>query len=362
MRSEYNNISLAKYPADSSGGNLKRKYTNTLFIDEPFLEALDEWVWEMDLNGIHTYSNAAIYNILGYQVDEVVGFPTQKIWTKISKESQIESFKKSLTAGTGWKNYPAYFVHKNGSIKILLSSAIPIYDKDGELCGYRGIDRDITERVTNENFLKSQKEHIKLINQILRHDITNDLSVIKSAIRLYENTGEKGYLQEIKNSLKKSLNLIYSMREHEAFILDNNDLKVFSVQDVLEGILQDKKDIEFDIKGNSHFLADEIIYSVFENIINNAINHGQADKIDINIHKENFKCTVTIADNGSGIPEKIKDKLFEEGFKYGPSGNTGLGLHIVKKAMERYKGNITVEDNSPGGAKFILLFHKLGDT
>jgi PAS domain S-box-containing protein len=362
MRFEYNNISYSNDHSGSNGSVLKKKEANKQFIDEPFLDALNEWVWKMDLKGIHTYSNAAIYNILGYKVEEVVGFSTQKIWTKVSKESQIESFKKSLSAGTGWKNYPAYFMHKNGSIKILLSSAIPIYDKEGNLCGYRGIDRDITERVMSENFLKSQKEHIKLINQILRHDISNDLSVIDSSIRLFEATGDKKYIKEIKKRLNKSVNLIHGMQKHEAFILDNNDLKVFSVRDVLEGVIQDKKDIDFSISGNSHFLADEIIYSVFENIINNAINHGQADKIDISIRKENFKCTVTIADNGSGIPEKIKDRLFEEGFKYGPTGNTGLGLHIVKKAMEKYKGNVTVEDNNPHGTKFKLVFHRLGKT
>jgi PAS domain S-box-containing protein len=353
------------HESESINNTKKNNTTNKMSYtdkDFAFLDALDEWVWEMDLKGIHTFSNAAIYNILGYEVDEVVGYSTQKIWTKISKESQNTSFQKSLAAGTGWKNFPAYFVHKNGTIKILLSSAIPIYDEVGELCGYRGIDRDITERIMNENFQKSQKEHIKLINQILRHDVTNDLSVINSSIRLYEDTNDRKYISEIKKRLKKSLKLIDGMREHEAFILDNTELKVFSVQDVLEGIIQDKIGVEFEINGNSHFLADEVIYSVFENIISNAILHGRANNITINILKESFKCIVTFEDNGIGIPENFKDKLFDEGFKYGPSGNTGMGLYIVKKAMEKYKGSVSVEDNLPQGAVVKLVFHKLENT
>ena len=332
------------------------------FVNDPFLEAIDEWVWEMDLNGIHTYSNAAVEKILGYKVDEVVGYSTMKLWTKIQKQSQLDTFQKSLTAGNAWKNYAAYFVHKDGSIRILLSSAIPIYDEGGKLSGYRGIDRDITERVMNENSLKTQREHVKLINQVIRHDVSNDLSVINSSVRLYENTEDKKYLGEIKKRLKKSVKLIQNMREHEAYILDDDDLKVFSVQDVLISITEDKEDVEFEINGNSHFLADKVVYSVFENIINNAIIHGGANRICIDIKRESFQCIVSIEDNGKGIPNEIKDKLFEEGFKYGPAGNTGLGLHIVKKAMEKYRGNIAVEDGSPSGAKFILTFHKLGET
>ena len=288
-----------------------------------------------------------------------MGFPTQKLWNQINKNVSTEAFKESLASGKGWKNFPAYFVHKDGTIKILLSSAVPIYDENDVLKGYRGIDRDITERIMNENFLKSQKEHIKLINQVLRHDISNDLTVINSCIRLYEQLDDAKYLTEIKTRLRKSLNLIQNMKRHEAFVLDNADLKVFSVQHVISGIIRNIKEAEFTINGDSHFLADEIIYSVFENIINNAINHGKADKIGIDIHKENFKCTITISDNGIGIPDEVKDKLFDEEYKYGPSANTGMGLFIVKQAMERYKGDVSVENNTPRGTIFKLVFHRL---
>jgi len=362
MRFEQNNIFFSKDPSGSNDCDMKEKVVNRKFTDEPFLDALDEWVWEMDMDGIHTYSNGAIEKVLGYKVDEVVGFPTQKLWNQTNKNVSHETFKKSLASGKGWKNFPAYFVHRDGTIKILLSSAVPIYDENKVLVGYRGIDRDITERVMSENFLKSQKEHIKLINQVLRHDISNDLTVLNSCIRLYEQLNDDKYLGEMKTRLKKSLKLIQNMRKHEAYVLDNSDLKVFSVQHVIAGIVQNIKEVEFTINGDSHFLADEVIYSVFENIINNAIIHGKADKIIITIIKEDFKCIVTIADNGIGIPDEIKDKLFDEGFKYGPSANTGMGLFIVKKAMERYRGNVSVDDNTPRGSIFKLEFHKLGKT
>jgi len=331
------------------------------FTDEKFLDALDEWVWEMDMNGIHTYSNGAVERILGYKVEEVVGSSTIKLWTKKNIKTQEKELRNSLAKGVGWSNFSAYFMHKDGSLRILLSSAVPLYDKKNKLIGYRGIDRDITERVLNENLLKAQKKHTKLINQVLRHDVTNHLSVINSSLRLFKTTKKKKYLDEIKKSLDRSIKLIRGMGESERLLLQNTDLKVFNARSVLEDVLHGKDEVDSSIIGDSFILADEVIYSVIENIISNAIIHGKADKIDINIHNEKVKCIISIGDNGIGIPDEIKSKLFDEGFKHGPSGQTGIGLNIVKKAMENYQGEVFVEDNSPKGTVFKLIFHRIAN-
>jgi signal transduction histidine kinase len=289
-----------------------------------------------------------------------VGYSTTKLWNGKKTESlKNKELKMTLSNGVGWKNFPAYFMHKDGSIRILLSSAIPIYDEDGKLKGYRGIDRDITERILNENLLKAQKEHTRLINQVLRHDLTNNLSVINSSLRLYNATQDKKFLEEIKKSLDKSLHLIREMRNSEKLLLQNSKLLVFNSRQVLEHILIDRKNLEFTIEGENMILADNMIYSVFENIINNAVIHGKANNIKVEILDKRVTSMIKISDNGIGIPEEIKDKIFDEGFHYGSNGNTGMGLFIVKKAMETYHGNVFVEDNQPQGTTFTFVFHRI---
>jgi signal transduction histidine kinase len=107
-------------------------------------------------------------------------------------------------------------------------------------------------------------------------------------------------------------------------------------------------------------LADEAVSSVFDNLFNNAITHGKADKINVEIKKTKKGCKVRVSDNGLGIPDEIKDKLFEEGFTFGDEGHSGLGLYIVKKTMDSYGGSVHVEDNKPKGTVFILTFMKVG--
>ena len=57
---------------------------------------------------------------------------------------------------------------------------------------------------------------------------------------------------------------------------------------------------------------------------------------------------------GKGIPDEIKARIFEEGFKFGETGNTGFGLYIVNRTMEKYGGSVVVKDNHPRGAIFEL--------
>jgi signal transduction histidine kinase len=76
------------------------------------------------------------------------------------------------------------------------------------------------------------------------------------------------------------------------------------------------------------------------------------------MEKKSDFCTIKISDNGIGIPDAIKDKLFEEGVSYGENKGMGLGLYIVKKTIERYGGEVSFENNVPKGTTFILKLKK----
>ena len=69
-------------------------------------------------------------------------------------------------------------------------------------------------------------------------------------------------------------------------------------------------------------------------------------------------CKIQFKANGTSIPDKIKNKIFEEGFYYGRSGHSGIGLHTVRKTIERYGGSVSVEDNESHGAVFIIELRK----
>ena len=221
---------------------------------------------------------------------------------------------------------------------------------------YSKLQHEVEERKKAEDDLALHQEHLKLINKILRHDLMNNLAVINSAFRIYKTMKDEEVLGEASTYVSKSVELIKRMKELETFISSSDSSKMLSLREIINQVIVNYNYIKFNITGDCHVLVDNAITSVFDNIISNAAIHAKTDKIDISLKKMKDYCEVRIADYGSGVPDRIKAKVFQERFKYGNTGNTGIGLYIVKRTIEHYGGEISVEDNNPHGAVFVMKF------
>ncbi len=220
------------------------------------------------------------------------------------------------------------------------------------------LKNEIETRKKAEENLKTSKEHLKLINQILRHDIINNFSKIHSAIRLYKRTKDEIYFDEIQKILDNSYSIIEKMKNLENYFHTNKIIHMYKLSEVIDTIKNNFKNIDIEMEGDTEIFANDSIYSVFENLFRNSLEHGEATKITIQIIEHEKTVNVYIADNGKGIPAEIKSKIFDEGFTKGKMGNTGLGLYIAKKAVNSFAGKIFVKDNEPQGALFILILKK----
>jgi len=218
---------------------------------------------------------------------------------------------------------------------------------------------DVTERKKMEGALIQLNEVLRLMNKNLRHDILNDLTAVNSSIEIYNETKDENLLKAAFKSVEKSISLIERMRELETLVTSGGGLKPYSAREVVEGVIKRHK-AKINVKGDCTIVADDAFVSVIDNIIGNAETHGNADKIDIEIDSKADFCEIRIADNGTGIPDKIKDEIFEEGFS-GDGRGTGLGLYIVRRTIERYGGDICVENNEPRGTIFIITLKAVSD-
>jgi signal transduction histidine kinase len=216
----------------------------------------------------------------------------------------------------------------------------------------------IIEKRKAEARILELNEILKILNKILRHDILNDLTVAEGNISIYLDHGEPKDVKEllgiIVESVSRGKDLINKMRDLEKTVSTGQPLGKIDVGEVVNEAKKEFENLNIKQVGNTTVMADTAFSSVFTNLFRNALDHGKASEITITISEIDSYTEIKVADNGKGIPDEIKSQIFKEGAKFGETGNTGLGLYIINKTIERYGGSISVENNKPKGVVFII--------
>ena len=132
------------------------------------VEQTSDWIWEMDLNGRHVYSNHQLERILGYSEDEFSELSLDQI---IHSQDMLEvnaRLPSLIAAKRGWHGWVVRFRHKDGGYRYLESNAQPILDAAGGICGFRGADRDITKRKNVEDRLRDSERRLEAAQRIAK--------------------------------------------------------------------------------------------------------------------------------------------------------------------------------------------------
>lgn len=110
------------------------------------IEASQDWIWECDPEGVITFSNQSCEAILGYRAAEIYSRQNASILVEEDRREVESRWPKLVGKMQGWRNWIQRWRCKDGSIRWLESNAVPILDPEGHFMGFRGSDRNITER------------------------------------------------------------------------------------------------------------------------------------------------------------------------------------------------------------------------
>ncbi len=225
------------------------------------------------------------------------------------------------------------------------------------------IARDITNLKKTQQKIEELNEQLKLMNSLLRHDITNSITAILGFIEVYKDTGEVKYLERVEKIIDECIELINNVREFERALYEEKKLIPVRIDEVLLKAVEEvrREDVSVEINLEScEVVADEFLHSVLKNILVNAVQHNPKERklVKIEVECGDDVVEVRIADNGPGIPDELKEKIFEKGFKSETTGKTGIGLYLVKSLMKKYGGSVEVRDNKSEGTVFVLKFRR----
>ncbi len=126
------------------------------------IESTSDWVWEVNEKLVYTYVSRKIHDILGYEPEEVVGKAPVDLMPLKEANRVARVFGDALTQKKPFAFVENICLHKDGHKVVLETSAVPFFDANGSVCGFRGIDRDVTERKraeeeAQESFRKLQR-------------------------------------------------------------------------------------------------------------------------------------------------------------------------------------------------------------
>jgi PAS domain S-box-containing protein len=130
------------------------------------VETTSDWIWEIDSQSTYTYASPKVMDLLGYEPREIIGKKPFDLMPPEEASRVLSVFAAILTATRPFAGLENINRHKDGRLVLLETSGIPILDAEGRLRGYRGIDRDITERKRAEEALRQSEERYRRLFEL----------------------------------------------------------------------------------------------------------------------------------------------------------------------------------------------------
>ena len=258
-------------------------------------------------------------------------------------------------------------IDRTGNIRYILNNNIGIVE-NGFLVRTWGVQTDITDRKKTEHELMESNQELDTFFYKASHDLKGPLASILGIVNVarLENKDDviEKYFKMIDTSVRRLDRTLMDLIELARTRKGVSKLSKIYVRALVDEILQSLSHtenfsgikFEIEVDGSMGIVADKVlVLSVFQNLIHNAINYGNKEhpviKIRVDGTANGIKLEVT--DNGKGIADHVKHRVFEMFYRGHPdSSGSGLGLFIVKNAIEKLKGKVWFDSEDGKGASF----------
>jgi len=244
----------------------------------------------------------------------------------------------------------------DGQTRHYLLSTSDIF-REGKPVGVVLVLHDISNRKALEEDLRQANRSMSTLNQILRHDIRNDLTAIWGYLELLELTEMNdrqrhlvGKLMERAKSADGHLEFANEQPSSPGMSATAWQEVQSTVNKVLGMVDLDGINVESHVQGIG-LLADPLLENVFHTLADNTARHGErATKVVVRGENTETGISIIWEDDGIGVPADRKEMIFDKGF----GDNTGLGLYLAREILATTGFTITEEGEPGKGAKFVI--------
>jgi len=336
------------------------------------LESARESIYAVDTEGNFKWCNTATLKGLGFQRSNFIGRPLLSMVYESDRDLVREKLDAALQ-GVAQTYEMRYFSH-DGQLRYARVDNSPLV-VEGKTTGVLGIARDITEQ-KEERERAARADKLRALGQLasgVAHDFNNSLAAILGRAQLLRR-------QVNDPALIRNLDIIQTAAEDAAATVRRiqtfarkSAVKEFELVDVA-GLLNDAVEItrtrwqnearvrglEYEVKLNApreqytYGSASEL-REVFVNMIVNAVDAmPRGGRLLVTCRRKDDRLQVHFSDNGIGMPEDVKQKIFEPFFSTKGAHGTGLGLSVSYSIIERHSGSISVDSQPGSGSNFMV--------
>ena len=324
------------------------------------------WTWDVSNNTIDLDERFLAVNYISSTFC-TADLPLEHIFNSIYPEDVLqlkEGMNTLLNEGSEVITSIYRVKDDNGVLRwIHLIGKIIEADVSGKPLKVTGIVHDISEMRKYQDSLVTVNNKLNLLSSVTRHDILNQVTALFVFSTLLKDQIPPE--SELNESVDNIETICTTIEKQIKFTKEYQNLGIkIPSWHKLTDILNKSNNIllQYGIEASvqlddMHIFADSMIYKVFYNLFENSARHGQSvTKIMISyqINETTSECTIIVEDNGAGIPENNKKKIFDKGF----GSNTGLGLFLVKEILDITEIGIR-ETGIPGcGSRFEITVPK----
>ncbi len=363
------------------------------------VENSNDWFWEIDREYCYSYCSPRCFDVTGYAPEQLQGRPI----TELMVAGDMLPTMDALVDANPFMLMTTRLLHANGTIVTVEASGTPILDSDGKLSGYRGIARDISDRIATqkrEALLATQISNASRMEALgnltggIAHDFNNILGAIYGYAKLMQHalpqenattTTTSRYLEEILTASERARELIAQMLAFSRQQPEGSPEAAPPVE-LLPLITEVKKLLRATIPSTLEItLAADIGSTPLQSCIPGVKLHQSLLNLGVNardalgeygnigfslgetdLHKAYCRscknefsgkfAVISVSDSGTGIPPGILDRIFEPFFTTKEVGKgSGLGLSVVHGIVHEAGGHILVESAPPKGTRISIL-------
>lgn len=347
----------------------------------------NDWVWEIDKEWKYCYSSEKIEIILGYSPEEMMGKTPFDFMTPEEQNSVGSVFTECVRKKSIIKDLENWNIHKNGHLVCLLTNGIPVLDKEGNLVGYRGADKDITKRKNLEAELLESKVRAEASDNLktaflnnISHEVRTPLNGILGFAEFVlqpdlQQEEKDSYLRILNESSDRLVNTITNYMDISLIVSGNMNVKStqINVNKILEKIYNlflprcKTKGLNlfthFQNGITPQIMGDEgLLVKAISHLLDNAVKFTSTGTITIGYNIVDKTLEIFIKDTGKGIDPESQNAIFNI-FMQGEVSNTrgyegsGLGLSIARGIMELLGGKMSLESEKGKGSVFFMQFN-----